>query len=103
LIAERILMGLLISLIALGCFFVLSPFISALLWAAILVFATWPVAEWLRRHLRLPRSAVAALMVLLTALILVLPLAAAAPGSAADIKNMRASLEAWLATVPPGG
>jgi predicted PurR-regulated permease PerM len=101
LIAERILMGLLISLIALGCFFVLSPFISALLWAAILVFATWPVAEWLRRTLRMPRPAVAGVMVLLTALILVLPLAAAAPGSAEDIKTMRASLEAWLATVPP--
>jgi predicted PurR-regulated permease PerM len=94
-------MGLLIFFIALGCFFVLSPFISALLWAAILVFATWPVAEWLRRTLRLPRPAVAAIMVILTALVLVLPLAAAAPGSAEDIKQMRASLEAWLASVPP--
>ena len=94
-------MGLLIGFIALGCVFVLSPFISALLWAAILVFATWPFTEWLRRTLRLPRAAVAALMVVLTALVLVLPLAAAAPGSAADIKQMRASLEAWLASVPP--
>jgi predicted PurR-regulated permease PerM len=101
LIAERILMGLLIGFIALGCFFVLYPFISALLWAAILVFATWPVAEWLRRVLRLPRPAIAAVMVILTALVLVLPLAAAAPGSAADIKEMRASLETWLATIPP--
>jgi len=94
-------MGLLIGFIALGCFFVLSPFISALLWAAILVFATWPVAEWLRRTLRLPRPAVAGVMVVLTALVLVLPLAAAAPGSAEDIKAMRASLEAWLADIPP--
>ncbi|MEJ0046290.1 MAG: AI-2E family transporter [Rhodospirillales bacterium] len=94
-------MGLLIGGIALGCFFVLSPFISALLWAAILVFATWPVAEWLRRVSRLPRPAVAGLMVALTALVLVLPLAAAAPGSAADIKAMRASLEDWLANIPP--
>jgi len=65
------------------------------------VFATWPVAEWLRRTMRLPRPAVAAVMVILTALVLVLPLAAAAPGSAEDIKHMRASLEAWLASVPP--
>jgi predicted PurR-regulated permease PerM len=101
LIAERILMGLLIGGIAVGCGFVLRPFISALLWAAILVFATWPVAEWLRRSLRLPKPAVAGLMVVLTALVLVLPLVAAEPGGAADVKSLRASLEAWFADIPP--
>jgi predicted PurR-regulated permease PerM len=101
LIAERILMGLLIGGIALGCAVVLLPFMSALLWAAILVFATWPVVEWAKRNLKLHRAVVALLMVLLTALVLVLPLALAAPGGAADIKSLRVSLEAWLASVPP--
>ncbi len=100
-IAERVLMGFLIGGIAVGCGFVLHPFFSALLWAAILVFATWPVFVWLRRNLRLPRAAVAGLMVVLTALILVLPLILAAPGGAQDIKALRISLEAWLSAVPP--
>jgi predicted PurR-regulated permease PerM len=94
-------MGLLIGGIALGCGFVLYPFFSALLWAAILAFATWPAFVWLTRTLRLPRGLAAALMVLLTALTLVLPLALAAPAGAEDVKALRISLEAWLSSVPP--
>jgi len=100
-IAERVLMGLLIAGIALGCAWILYPFLSALLWAAILVFTTWPVFVWIRSRSRMPGGVVSALMVLLTALVIVLPLALAAPGGAADIKALRQSLEAWLAVIPP--
>jgi predicted PurR-regulated permease PerM len=94
-------MGLLIGGIALGCGFVLYPFFSALLWAAILVFATWPVFLWLHRNLRLKRPVAAALMVILVALVVVLPLGLAAPGGAEDVATLRHALEAWLASVPP--
>jgi predicted PurR-regulated permease PerM len=100
-IAERILMGMLIGAIALGCGVVLYPFVSALLWAAILVFATWPAFWWLTRRVHLPRAVAAAAMVLLTALTLVLPLALAAPAGAEDVKALRVSLEEWLTAVPP--
>ena len=50
-IAERILMGLLLGGVAIGCVLVLYPFLSALLWAGILVFTTWPVYDWLRTQL----------------------------------------------------
>ena len=101
LIAERIMMGLLIGGVALGCGFVLYPFFSALLWAAILVFATWPVFDWLERTLRLPKPVVALCMVLLMALIVMLPLAVAAPAGANDVKDIRQALETWMAAVPP--
>jgi predicted PurR-regulated permease PerM len=91
--AERILMALLLGAIAVGCALVLRPFISAILWAAILVFTTWPVFEALRLRLRLRRSAGALLMVLLTAIVVVLPIALAAPGSAADVDRLRSMLE----------
>ena len=100
-IAERVLMALLIGGIALGCGLVLYPFLSALLWAAILVFTTWPVFDWLRCRTRLPNALVALFMVLLSALVIVLPLALAAPGGAADVKALRHSLEEWLAVIPP--
>ena len=100
-IAERILMAMLIGGIALGCSFVLRPFFSAILWATILVYATWPVFRWLRTRLGLPRGLVALIMVATTALVIVLPLALAVPGGAADVKVARVSLEAWLAEVPP--
>lgn len=40
-------------------------------------------------------------MVLLTALVLVVPLVAATSGSAGDVKTLRASFEAWIASTPP--
>ncbi|HBK06068.1 MAG TPA: AI-2E family transporter [Acetobacteraceae bacterium] len=88
-IAERILMGLLLGGVAIGCILVLYPFVSALLWAGILVYTTWPVYDWLRVNLRLRRVAAALLMVTLTAVVLVLPIAVAAPGSADDVTHLR--------------
>jgi predicted PurR-regulated permease PerM len=100
-IAERVLMALLIGGIAVGCGLVLAPFLSAILWAAILVFTTWPVFSTLRDTLRLPRALAALIMVALTALVLVLPLSLAIPGGAAEVHVLRHSLEAWLADIPP--
>ncbi len=88
-IAERILMGLLLGGVAVGCILVLYPFLSALLWAGILVYTTWPVFEALRQSLRLHRVTAALMMVAMTAVILVLPIGVAAPGSADDVTNLR--------------
>jgi predicted PurR-regulated permease PerM len=72
---------------------VLYPFFSSLLWAAILVFTTWPVCEWLRQQVRLRRGGAAAVMVALTAVVLVLPLALAVPGGANDVNHLRGVVE----------
>ena len=96
-IAERLLMGLLLAGIATGCGFVLYPFLSAILWAGILVFTTWPVFDWVRVRLRLRRGPAAALMVLLTAMLTVLPLALAAPSGADDVERLRGSMADLLA------
>ncbi|HEY4042776.1 MAG TPA: AI-2E family transporter [Rhodopila sp.] len=104
-IAERILMGLLLGGLAIGCVLVLYPFFSALLWAAILVYTTWPVFEWLRLHLHLRKAWAALLMVTLTAVVLVLPIGVAAPGSAEDVSHLRHvimdGLRAGLPDSPP--
>jgi predicted PurR-regulated permease PerM len=101
-IAERILMGLLLGGVAIGCVLVLYPFLSALLWAAILVFTTWPVFDWLRLHLRLRLTWAALLMVTLTAVVLVLPIAVAAPGSADDVSLLRHAIMDGLRAGLPG-
>ena len=88
-VAERILMGMLLGGVAIGCVLVLYPFLSALLWAGILVYTTWPVFDWLRVHLRLGNVSAALLMVTLTAVVLVLPIGVAAPGGAEDVAHMR--------------
>ena len=113
-IAERILMGLLLAGIAIGCVLVLLPFLSAILWAGILVFSTWPVFAWIRQHLHLGNGWAAGLMVLLTAVLIVLPLGLAAPAGAEDVSLLRASLEKtleaglptaphWVAGIPVAG
>ena len=109
--AERFLLWMLIGGVALGCAVVLYPFFSALLWAGILVFTTWPVHEWLRARLHLRRGIAAFLMVWLTAIVLVLPIALAAPGGSDDVVSLRHAIEdglrgglpaapSWLAAVP---
>ncbi len=92
-IAERILMGLLLGGVAIGCVLVLYPFLSALLWAGILVYTTWPVHEWLRQRLSLNKTLAAAAMVTLTAVMVVLPIALAAPSGGDDIALLRHTVE----------
>ena len=98
---ERLLMGLLIGGIAVGCIDVLYPFLSAILWAAILAFTTWPVHVWLRGHLRLGHTGTALLMVTTVAVVVVLPLAIAAPSGANDAKHLNMLLQAALAAGLP--
>ncbi len=109
--AEKLLMSLLLGGIAVGCMQVLYPFFSAILWAGILTFTTWPLYEWLRLRLRLGRTGAALVMVLIVAVVVVLPLALAAPSGADDAKHLRLLIQdglaaglpqapPWLGTVP---
>ncbi len=86
-------MGLLIGGVAIGCVAVLYPFFSALLWAGILVFTTWPVHELIRARLHLGRGVAAMVMVGLTAVVLVLPIALAAPSGGDDVVHLRHAIE----------
>ncbi len=63
----------LIVAIVLGCGLVLRPFLSAILWAAILCFATWPLHELFLKWLRGRRNLAAALMTTVLSLVLLLP------------------------------
>jgi predicted PurR-regulated permease PerM len=109
--AERALMALLLGGIGIGCVLVLYPFFSAILWAAILTFTTWPLHEQARQRLRLGRTLTALLMVLVVAVVVVLPLALAVPGGADDAGHLRKLIQdtlaaglpdapAWVAAVP---
>ncbi|UPG71603.1 AI-2E family transporter [Roseomonas gilardii subsp. gilardii] len=72
-----------------GCLLVVRPFLSALLWAAILSYSTWPAYRLLRERLGLSANLAAAIMVCAMFLVLGLPLLFAAPTSGADVENLR--------------
>lgn len=101
---ERILMGLLLGVIALGCGVVLYPFFTAILWAAILAFTTWPFHEWLRGRLRFRTGGPVAsvIMVVICTLCLVLPFALIAPDAAAALGGLRTMVDGWTQNgLPP--
>lgn len=65
----------LVGLLVFFCLMVLKPFVTAMLWAAILVFATWPIFGFVKRRLTGGNALVAsALMTALATLLLVIPL-----------------------------
>jgi predicted PurR-regulated permease PerM len=63
----------LIAAIIFGCWVVLRPFVSAILWAAVLCAATWPLRELLMQWLHGRRTLVAALMTLAFSLAVLTP------------------------------
>ena len=101
-IAERVLMGLLLGGIAAGCVLVLWPFFSAILWAAILTYTTWPIYDWLRTRGGLGNFGAAGAMVAIAFVTVVLPIALAVPGGADDVDELRRALQAAIAAGLPG-
>jgi predicted PurR-regulated permease PerM len=64
-----------LTLLVIGCVLVLRPFFTALLWAMVITFSTWPLYGRLEAKLGNRRWLAAGLMTLLLALSLVVPLA----------------------------
>lgn len=94
----------LMALIALGigCFLVLRPFVSALLWAVILAYTTWPAFRILRERTGLSPGLAALVMVLLEFLLIGLPIVFAAPTSREDVDALQASIERLVTDGLPG-
>lgn len=66
-----------VVLLAAGCLVVLRPFVSAILWATVLTYTTWPMLLRMEGWLRGRRSLAAFIMTTLIALVMVLPFAVA--------------------------
>lgn len=85
---ERIIAGALLAGLGIGCLLVLRPFVAAILWAAILVFATWPVFRWFEERLRVRRWVAALLMILLAFVVMVAPLTVVVTDFAGDARRL---------------
>ena len=62
-----------LAMLIIGCFFVLQPFITALVWAAILCTTTWPLYWRVTARLRDRSGLSAFVMVVLLALLMIAP------------------------------
>ncbi len=70
---EQIAVIAAIALLVVGCFIVVRPFISSILWASILTYSTWPVYERFRRATGGRDNVSALIMTIFVALLLLIP------------------------------
>jgi predicted PurR-regulated permease PerM len=103
-----------LALLVVGCFLVLRPFISALLWAAIVCYSTWPLYAWLVRILGGRHRVAAGIMVVITASVLVGPFALVGTKFAGNRAQIMGTIDAvlqrglpppppWLKRLPVAG
>ncbi|AFL51770.1 putative PurR-regulated permease PerM [Sinorhizobium fredii] len=88
-------------LLAFGCALVLQPFLSAILWAAVICFSTWPVYQRCERAVGGNKSLAAAVMTLLVALVLVAPFAVMVPSLTDSVSNLLTAVNQILEQGPP--
>jgi predicted PurR-regulated permease PerM len=98
----RVIGLLALGALGIGCFLVLRPFVSALLWALILAFTTWPAFRMLRERTGLSPGLAALVMVLVEFLLIGLPIVFAAPTSREDVEALRIAAERLLTDGLPG-
>lgn len=97
---KTILPALLLGSLAFAAWFVVAPFLAALVWAVMIAYATWPLFVRLRRMLR-GRNAMAALvMTLICAVVLFAPLIGGAWAAQNEAGELFLGVQAFLAAPP---
>ncbi|MBK8175871.1 MAG: AI-2E family transporter [Rhodospirillales bacterium] len=98
---EQIAGLFILVILAVGCFVVLRPFLAALLWATILSISTWPAFRWLERRLLGRTTLAAAVMTLLLALALLVPIAILGTSLADNVARFSANVLGVFENGPP--
>jgi predicted PurR-regulated permease PerM len=98
---EQILAIGALVLLGVGCIVVLWPFLSALIWAAVLCFSTWPIYTWFEGLLGGRRTPAALLMTLLVAAVVVAPFAILVATLADSVATVAQAVNRLLEQGPP--
>ena len=85
-----------LSVLVVGCFIVMRPFISALIWSIILSYCIWPLHKRLVGWLKGRRSLAAFLIVMAFAAALVAPLTATVANLTDDARDLVAAGRHWI-------
>ncbi len=97
---EPLLGGLALLLLLLGCFFVLRPFMTALMWAIILAYSLHPLQRSFTRWLRGYRTLAACLVTLTVTVILAGPIVLIGFSVAQDGKDLALATQKWFMAAP---
>ncbi len=99
---DQILTLLLLAVLIGGCFLVLRPFLSALLWAVVLSVSTWPLFLQVRALTRRRDGWAAGVMALLIAAVFVAPFVIVGVTLADNSVRMAEAAREFMAEGPPG-
>lgn len=95
-------LGVIVLLVLLaGCLLVLRPFMSALLWAVILCFSSWPVYRRLLALLGNRNTVAAFLMTVAMILVVLLPFVIVGLTLADNVNQLTAAARHWIENGPP--
>jgi len=97
---EPLLGALALLLLLTGCFFVLRPFITALMWATILAYSLYPLQRLFTRWFRGSRTLAACLVTLTVTLVLVGPVVLIGMSLAQDGKDLAVATRNWFMAMP---
>jgi predicted PurR-regulated permease PerM len=98
-LVEKFVILLLFSLLLVGVYLVLKPFLLGLVLGCILAIAAWPVRSRLVMR-GLPPAVAAALMLVVLLLFVLIPVMLVSPGLEGDMKALEEKFRSWFAASP---
>ena len=98
---DRTLTLVVLALLIAGCFLVLRPFLTAIIWAAILCATLWPLFLHTRRRLKGRSGLAATLIVLLMTVTVVAPFVIVGVTIADNAERMNEYVQEWIKAGPP--
>jgi predicted PurR-regulated permease PerM len=113
-IVKTTLAVLFIGMLITACFWILRPFLTSIVWATMIVVATWPILQWFQARLRHSRGLAVVVMTVLILMVVIVPflLAVATIIGKADDIALRVKalagfrlppLPEWVGSIPLAG
>src|SRR5512137_2058844 len=87
--------------LGIGCLVVVRPFVSALLWAVVLSFSSWPLYRRVLRLLGNRRTLAATFMTLAMVLTLLLPFVVIGTTLGSSVGEFTSATRNWIQAGPP--
>jgi len=97
---EPFLGGLALLLLLLGCFFILQPFLTALVWAIILAYSLYPMQRRFTRWFRGRRTLAACLVTLTVTVLFAGPVVLIGMSLAQDGRDLAVATRNWFMALP---
>jgi predicted PurR-regulated permease PerM len=98
---ERVISGIVLVLLLVACLLVLRPFASALLWAVVLCFSSWPLYSRVLRLVGGRRTLAALAMTVGMILVILLPFVIIGAAVSDDVRDLTIAVRGWIDTGPP--